>query len=113
MANLFCYADNQMKDLCDKNADGECLKILADAAETQAAAEGIPFIYMKGGTTELARLMDHTRSFDRGMHEYREAVRNGEQPDSTNLGSVEKNRRKQESIERGRSKLNAMKERAA
>ena len=111
--NLFCYADNQMKDLCEKNGDGECLTILADAAETQAAAEGMPFIYMKGGTTELARLMDHTRDFDLGMHQYREAVRNGEQPDSTNLGGVESARRRQESHERGQKKLDSMREEAA
>ena len=111
--NLFCYADNRMKDTCETGDDGICVNLAADAAETREFTKVIPFIYMKGGTTELARLMDHTRDFDRGMHEYREAVRNGEQPDTTVLGSVEKNRRKQESIERGRAKLNTMLERAS
>lgn len=111
--NHFCYACNQMKNLCLSDADGLCYKLAIDAAETRAFSKVAPFIYMKGGTTALARLMDHTRDFDLGMHQYREAVRNGEEPDTTVLGSVEKNRRKQESIERGRAKLNRMKERAA
>ena len=111
--NYFCYTCNQMKELCLTNEEDICLLLAEDAAETRAEDPGMPFIYMAGGSTELARLMDHTRDFDRGMHEYREAVRNGEQPDTTVLGSVEKNRRKQESIERGRAKLNTMLERAS
>ena len=105
MANLFCYRDNQMKELCDQNAEGVCINLAADAAETRENPSTMPFIYMRGGTTELGRLMDHTRDFDLGMHQYREAVRNGEQPDSTNLGGVESARRRQESHERGRRKL--------
>jgi hypothetical protein len=111
--NLFCYADNQMKELCDKDEDGECLTILADAAAYRAERTEIPFIYMRGGSTELGRLMDHTRDFDKGMHQYREAVRNGEQPDSTTLGGVEKARRREESLERGRKKLAQMEAEAA
>lgn len=108
MANLFCYADNQMKELCDKDTQGVCVKLAADAAETRAQPEGMPFIYMQGGSTALGKLMDHTRDFDKGMHQYREAVRNGEQPDSTNLGGVESARRREESLERGREKLSRM-----
>jgi len=108
--NMFCYAHNQMKALCDTNEEGQCLKILNDAAEYRAEKTEMPFIYMAGGTTELGRLMDHTRDFDKGMHQYREAVRNGENPESTNLGGVERTRRKEESKERGRAKLDKMME---
>ena len=94
-----------MKDLCKKDEDGECINLAADAADVRNNPSEMPFIYMHGGTTELSRLMDHTRDFDLGMHQYREAVRNGEQPDSTNLGGVESARRRQESHERGRRKL--------
>ena len=106
--NLFCYQHNQFKEDCPKAPSGECALIETMAQMERGTGSDMPFIYMKGGTTELGRLMDHTRDFDLGMHQYREAVRNGEQPDSTNLGGVESARRRQESHERGQKKLDGM-----
>ncbi len=113
MANRFCYADNQMKDICTTDEDGECLNLAADAAETRPdRASGnfdFPFLgAMVGGTTPAAQDKGLERKFDSDMHVYREARRGGERPDMITQEAVFKQQRivehearMQERIDRG------------
>ncbi len=98
MTNRFCYADNQMKDICEKGQDGECLNLAADAAETRAnrASGNFDFPYlgaMVGGTTPAALDKYLEQKFDRDMHVYREARRGGERPDMVTQEAVFKQQR--------------------
>jgi len=97
----FCYECVQPRHQCPPGHEpGSCAVTEGISAEyrEELALSGkrVYLASMPGGTTKLAGQMDHTRKFDRDMHDYREAVRSGEQPDQVSTAAVERTRKRQE-----------------
>lgn len=98
---MFCYTCMALRSLCPPGQEEDSCAVNEGISAEMGEHKAMPFIYMKGGTTRLASQMDFTRDFDAGMHAYREARRNGEQPDTTSVEGVEKARRRQERMAYG------------
>ena len=59
-------------------------------------ALSVGFQSVPGGTRPGSVKLQHQRKFEAGLHAYREAKRNGEQPETTTVEGVRKARQKQE-----------------
>lgn len=107
MPNYWCWIHQRPRSQCPPY-DGTCSLIMQMADELQEDRKNRPPIigaWMKGGTRLVDRQMGHTRSFETGLHRYREARRAGEQPDSTTVEGVERAQKRVESHARARRKL--------
>ena len=71
---------------------------------------GISFGSVPGGTRPGSFALQHERKFNKDMHAYREARRAGEKPDQISTESIEKYRKKEESLARARKKLESWQE---
>jgi len=71
---------------------------------------GISFGSVPGGTRPGSFAKNHERKFARDMDAYREAKRNGEQPDQVSREGVLKKQQQVETLDRARKKLESWQE---